>query len=220
MTSVIEMDVRCRKCANCLKARAAVWRMRAHAEMQASTRTWFATFTIRPQERYKILCETELRLLGRGVKWAHLSSDDQFAEKCAVIGKYFTDYVKRLRKGKRHCPDCAALGIECQDEEDWHHPPADFRYLLVFEKHKDGEPHMHALIHETSEDNPVRKRLLKHEWKVGFTKFNVVPDDNSVAYYVAKYLSKDASARVRASQGYGVNCEKQLTPQTLLEYVP
>lgn len=45
--------------------------------------------------------------------------------------------------------------------------------------------------------------FIRKNWELGFTKFQWASSANS-AYYVCKYLTKAMSARVRASQYYGV----------------
>lgn len=82
-----------------------------------------------------------------------------------------------------------------------------FRYLVVFEQHKDGEPHVHFLLHETGK--PIRKRELERQWPHGFSKLVLVGGRSrqearpeQAAWYVAKYLSKSRQARQLASQGY------------------
>jgi hypothetical protein len=81
------------------------------------------------------------------------------------------------------------------------------RFLLVAEAHKTGLPHYHALIHEVDPERPVRSRILRQQWTLGFSQCKLVAqgDETKSASYVAKYLAKSAAARVRASQGYGQN---------------
>jgi len=93
------------------------------------------------------------------------------------ISKEITKYLKRLRKA----------GFK-------------YRYVLVAEAHKDGYPHLHALIHEVS--TPIPKSRLQSEWTFGFTTFKLITS-NAATFYVAKYLAKDARTRIRASQRYG-----------------
>lgn len=95
-----------------------------------------------------------------------------------VISAEITKYFKRLRKA----------GYK-------------FRYLTVCEAHKDGYLHIHVLIHEGS--TPIPKRVLKEHWPYGFTDFRLTDRTKAAARYVAKYLSKDARTRIRASQKYG-----------------
>lgn len=92
------------------------------------------------------------------------------------LSKEFTLYLKRVRKA----------GYK-------------FRYMMVAEKHKDGFPHLHALVHEVSAAIP--KRALQERWKLGFTNCKLA--DKFQARYLAKYLAKEQLARVRASVRYG-----------------
>ena len=86
------------------------------------------------------------------------------------------------------------------------------RYVLVAERHKDGWPHYHALVHERGP--MVTKRELQGQWKLGFTAFKLVDmSDKAVPYYVTKYLSKQALARIRASLKYGSGLNA-ITPDT------
>ena len=77
---------------------------------------------------------------------------------------------------------------------------AAFRYLVVGEAHKSGVPHYHVLVHEASRVQ-IPHRLLKDAWQAGFSDFKLA--DAKAAGYVAKYISKDVAARVRASAHYG-----------------
>lgn len=75
------------------------------------------------------------------------------------------------------------------------------RYLMVTEAHKSGDPHLHILLHEPGQ--PVTKRILETQWKLGFSHWRLVDRDKQAAVYACKYLSKSALTRVRASQRYG-----------------
>lgn len=110
--------------------------------------------------------------------------DDTLDARHSVIGKWLQDYLKRVRKQSN----------------------VPFRYLLVLEAHKSGLPHYHMLLHETVLGKAVTKRCIEGQWPHGFVKAKLVNMDASpwrVAWYVAKYLSKDTRARVRASVAYG-----------------
>lgn len=124
----------------------------------------------------------EARLAKRGVRWAELSPAEQFQARHQEISRDLTTWLKRVRKQSG----------------------ARLRYLLVAEAHKSGLPHYHALIHERRFSVPVTERVLRHQWNLGFSKFQLV-EGSEAAWYVAKYLAKDARARVRASVRYG-NC--------------
>jgi hypothetical protein len=94
-----------------------------------------------------------------------------------IISKEMTKYWKRLRKA----------GYK-------------FRYLMVAESHKDGYPHIHALVNEVSA--PIPKRELQAQWPYGLTNVKLV-EDVKAAMYITKYMAKDMRTRVRASQHYG-----------------
>lgn len=176
----VEIGVRCRKCAPCLRHRRRLWTARCVDEIVPSTRNWFATLTVKPEQRFLASCEAAIRAkrAGHG-EWSCLSHDDQFPWLCKVLGEEITLWLKRVRK---------ASG-------------ARFRYLLIAEPHKDGFPHFHALIHERS--GTVTKRHLENCWRFGYSQFRLVDSDIRTARYVSKYLAKDARARVRASVRYG-----------------
>lgn len=112
------------------------------------------------------------------VVFACRAKSDDFKPIYNEISKEFTKYIKRLRKA----------GFK-------------FRYVLVAEAHKDGFPHLHALIHENSVLSPIPKRELAARWPFGYTTFKLA--DKKSAFYICKYLSKAVLARVRASQRYG-----------------
>lgn len=185
----IEMNVRCRQCNNCLRKRAAHWRIRSFAEFRAceavGARTWFGTITLNPAHRMEVL---NLARKGRyripnweqGIDFDAEPVDRRFRIKHAIISEELTKYVKRVRRNSG----------------------APLRILCVAEAHKDGEPHYHMLIHETSPAQPVRQAVLTKAWTWGFTSWQLCRDRRA-ASYVCKYISKSSLARVRASLGYG-----------------
>ncbi len=190
----VELDVPCRKCRKCLARRAAHWRLRALAEHSYSVRTWFGTLTYNPRARFHYLSMTRLRLLKAGVVYEQLAPEEQFAELHKSYGQALTLWVKRVRKNSG----------------------APLRYLIVAEKHQSGEPHYHLLIHESDPDKPVRHRALKEAWREGFSDFKLVTDQRQLTY-AAKYLTKTAEARVRASSQYGKRLPQSIATQGLRE---
>jgi len=81
-----------------------------------------------------------------------------------------------------------------------------FRYLCVFEKHKSGLWHAHAIVHEFP-SAPIRWRCFEAAWKSGFFQAKLL-DRGEAASYACKYLAKsDDIARIRASVRYGL-CPK------------
>lgn len=185
---VIELNVRCRRCEDCLAARARLWRMRAQAEIQSSARTWFGTLTLSPSEHFKVLSALRLRMAESGADFDTLDEADQFRARVRAIGAEITRWLKRVRKESG----------------------AKLRYCLVVERHKSGLPHWHVLIHEV--EGSVRERTLRKQWHLGFSMFKLVAQDEKqrAANYVAKYLSKSLLSKVRASKAYGTTNHNEL----------
>lgn len=182
-----DMKIRCRKCAWCLAVRAALWRRRATSETMASVRSWMCTFTLSPDEHCRVGWECVKADSRNGDVFERRPEDEQFRLRCAVIGRYFTRYWKRVRKESG----------------------APLRYLLIAERHTEklaGLPHYHALVHERDALRPVRKRVLKSQWPYGFTDVKLV-EDVEQATYPCKYLSKEMATRVRASLHYGIDVQ-------------
>jgi hypothetical protein len=146
-------------------------------------RTWFVTLTLRPEEQFKAASRARLRLAKQGTDFDLLSPARQFAERHREVNREITLWLKRVRKISN----------------------APLRYFLVAERHKSGLPHYHALLHEGDSGQPVRAAVIKSQWRLGFSQCKLVAADDAKrgAVYVAKYLSKDALSRVRASKGYG-----------------
>lgn len=177
-TQRVELLVRCRKCPSCLRARSKMWEHRARTESACAFRTWFGTLTVRPAERYKVKCQADLYLRKRGHDPRMASKSEWYNALVACIGDELTRYVKRVRKASE----------------------GTLRYLLVAEAHKDGFPHFHMLVHENAATG-TRHKILSTQWKLGFTQWKVA--DARACPYVAKYISKEAGTRVRASLNYG-----------------
>ena len=179
-TLSLVINARCRKCQRCLEHRRRLWAARAAHETIFAQRSWFGTITLNPHHRMMMQYRAMQRLDLGGTVWEHLTPAERLEEISIEIGRELTNWLKRVRK---------EIG-------------ARLRYILVQELHKDGTPHYHCILHEVPGSAPVLHRTLTRQWKLGFTKFALVTDKRS-AYYVAKYLSKDSSGRVRASLRYG-----------------
>lgn len=175
-----ELEVRCRKCENCLRARASHWRLRALAETSGAVRTWFGSLTLTPEAQYRALCLARRESAIRGYEWEEMSEGQQLTWRNFMIAPEITKYLKRVRKESA----------------------APFRYILVMEAHKSGLPHYHMLLHESSPIG-VRHRTLQSQWTLGFSAWKLA--DKRAAFYVTKYLTKSLMARVRASKNYGRN---------------
>lgn len=90
------------------------------------------------------------------------------------------------------------------------------RYLLVteFGENSTARVHLHALIHTTA---ALSKRRLEAQWTSGFTHVRLVRAgekhiDRATAY-IAKYLTKSLTSRVRASQRYGFSLSIAPSPK-------
>lgn len=122
--------------------------------------------------------------------YAPLGDEPSFAQMCNALNRELTLYLKRLRKGY-----------------------GPLRCVFVHEPHKDGYPHLHGIIHEVHGQEPLLKRFVQSQWRLGFSK--VVLADPGAARYLTKYLAKEARARVRASRQYGrlEAADVQIRPQ-------
>lgn len=188
----VEMSAECRKCPECRKARAERWRGRASVEYLASKRTWMVTLTLTAAMQAR--CRTEaLRLAdAAGVRFSDLTLVEQEEAVHKVIYQLVVKWLKRLRKGNK--------------KRGW--PPAKFTYSVMFERHKSGEPHLHLLMHE-KEAGSLRAQALQANWFEkpycnGFANAKLV-SEKGVSYAMKQlgYVTKEMSARVRASRHYG-----------------
>lgn len=178
----VELVTPCRRCPACLKARSRMWAARAMHEIREAHRTWFCTYTLRPEAHYVMQCRAVAIADSRSIPVAELHGEDLLNRQSSEVAKELTLMLKRLRK---------KFGTN------------SMRYLLVREKHKSGLPHWHAFVHECGEAK-ITHRALTEEWEWGFSKVKLVEEgDPRAAFYVAKYLGKSNEARVRASLGYG-----------------
>lgn len=177
--ATLTMTVRCRRCKECLAWRARLWTARAAAECRAASRTWFGTLTLGPAERFILVSKARQRRSLRGVDLDSESSEQRFRLMANEAGKELTKFFKRVRKDSG----------------------APLRYIVVAEEHKSGDPHWHCLVHETHALQPVTKRVLQSQWRLGFSTWKLC--DQVAARYVTKYLAKTMLARVRASIAYG-----------------
>lgn len=196
----VALHLPCRGCRSCLNWRSRVWRERARAEIFQSARTWMATLTLSPENHFLTLTRARHEARKRSVPWDELTENQQFTRRHGEVSKEITLYLKRVRK--------QAAGR--------------LRFLCVCEKHRTGLPHYHMLIHEIDAES-VKYRSLQEQWRLGFSHHKLVLGKEPAAY-VAKYLSKSADARVRASVRYGKTLysvevkRENLTPQEVALY--
>lgn len=188
----LDMEVRCRRCAACLKARSHHWAERALLEVQSAERTWFGTLTFSPDEQWLMQARARVKSAG-GFDEARTSQrwDEGDAEYAARVrgaqfsrlhhanGPLLTKWLKRIRKNSG----------------------ATLRYILVAEAHKSGMPHYHCLIMQARNGPPILHRHLAKAWVHGFSQFKLA--EPGAVRYVCKYLAKSADARIRASLHFG-----------------
>lgn len=177
-TRYIDMEVPCRKCANCLWRKALHWMHRSSMEIEVSPRTWLVTLTFNATIRARIRMGA-IQAVGAEA-FGQLSREQRSKKLADQANKYVTLWMKRVRKD-------TGPGV---------------RYVSVIELHKDGTPHGHLLVHEAREGQ-VLHRNLTDQWTYGFSNAKLVEDGPIAARYVAKYLAKSPISRVRASVGYG-----------------
>lgn len=175
---ILTMHVPCRTCPSCRKARMKEWAARALTEHRQAQRSWFATFTFRPDAHYQMLGRGVLRAEARAIPADEIVGEREDRAQFEECAREITLYLKRVRKNTG----------------------ARIRYILVAERHKSGLPHFHALIHEVT--GSVKYEDLRSQWHHGFGMWKLVRDE-AAAFYVVKYLGKAQDARVRASLHYG-----------------
>lgn len=177
----MDIDVPCRRCRQCLRARARQWAQRARAEMAWSTRTWFVTLTMRPDARHLMLSRARARYAVPDFDTR--SPEQQFAHVWAQFSAEITLWMKRVRKNSG----------------------AKLRMMCVCEAHADGFPHAHLLVHEHRSGGVTSERHLRTSWRWGFAQAKLAEVRH--ANYLAKYLAKANLARVRASVSYGIGAD-------------
>lgn len=196
-TLYLQMLVRCRKCDPCRKWKADDWRSRARNEYLYSHRTWFGTLTVSPENHQRAYMEACLRAYQSGIDPGEWSFKEEALERDSALYPEVQLWWKRIRKESR----------------------VKMKYICVTEfssDHQNGHPHFHLLIHEQYLNQCVRHKCLNDQWKLGHANFKLV-DSVRAANYVCKYLTKDATARVRASGGYGkVRPAERRSPALLL----
>lgn len=186
----LDLITRCRRCDRCLRYRAWKWRTRALEEVRLGSRTWFGTLTVDPDHHFLALSRVRAACHEQGYSFDDLDEVKRFALLVKEHGRELTLYVKRLRK----------------------YSQVRIRYLIVAEKHKSGLPHFHMLIHERGGE--IKHKLLSAEWHLGFEKWRLTSTlEPQKALYLCKYLSKDLTARVRASQSYGIGLRSWIVTQ-------
>lgn len=174
----------CRKCAKCRFIKQSKWTDRILRELSMSDRTWFVTLTLSPEEQHRVFMEELAYRNSRG--WRDTDFDkeaDEWRLRCEGVSKLLTKFLKRVRK-------------PLAGEDD-----VSFRYVAVTEPHKNGLPHLHLLMTERA--GSLTYRRICDRWTHGHSDASLVKDPVGAGKYVAKYITKDGSTRIRASVRYG-----------------
>lgn len=178
-----DLEVRCRRCEACRKQAQRQWMARAIVEVKLAQRTWFGTLTLNPQTRMRYLNELRMESANLGSDYDENPIDARWRDTVRLFGRDLTLWGKRVRAESRSALRC----------------------LFVFERHRDGTPHVHGLVHEGHGTVQVGRRTLDGQWaQNGFSQWRLLKGDPvKAAAYVTKYVTKTMDARVRASIGYG-----------------
>lgn len=86
----------------------------------------------------------------------------------------------------------------------------NFKYLLIFEKHKNGAYHLHGLLSGLGIDvytNSNNYLSLAFFEDLGFNSLSKVKDNIKVAHYITKYITKDFE---KTASGYSYFHSKNL----------
>lgn len=218
----LERHVRCRGCDNCRTSHSRLWYARAVRECKQAPRTWMVTLTLAPWARsfFRTRAVKAFNEGGKAPRHFWRSTKELIGsapepldfeqlplpEQAKLIeGEVFSEirlYFARLRFRSK----------------------ARFRTLTVCEPHQDGTPHHHILMHEVegrlsndlieaewkldllrdSEQPGLSNFQRKTEWrKIGHVHERLVGSWKGAGNYISKYVSKDISSRVRASEFYG-----------------
>lgn len=182
-TTFADIEVRCRRCEACRRAAQKEWMARAIVEAKLAQRTWFGTLTLNPATRMRHLNELRSAYAKYGADYDTVSPDRGWADHVRMLGRDVTLWLKRVREQS----GCSV------------------RYMLCYERHRDGTPHLHGLVHEGPGGMQVGRRTLEGEWaRNGFSQWRLLRDGPvRAAAYATKYITKTMDARVRASIGYG-----------------
>lgn len=181
--------VRCRVCKACLRAKRNYWgfaAMNMTKQAEASgDRSWFGTLTMDLEHQGRMIVQARAKHGDPSAEWwADPYCDERFKLVCNEFHQEVRKYFRRLR-----------------------HAGVNFKYFLVYERHKSGLPHAHFIIHE--DGGRILKKMLRSHWPCGFMAASLIggrsrnaPAPERAAWYAVKYLTKSRQARVKASPGY------------------
>lgn len=207
-TGFLELHGRCRKCPACRDYRRRLWIARALAEQNACPgRTWFVTLTANPEMRDWVDHQAQSDAFRASGKYVPAVLD-LFPWRARVMKREAASFMKRLRE-RTADHHTARLRSEAErlsfgEGRRWRKVRPKLRFLAVTEPHKDGNVHLHLLVHEWSPALRCRWVDIEAAWgplKRGFVVAKLVT--GSAAPYVSKYLAKELDATVHASNSYG-----------------
>lgn len=201
------LQVRCRKCQPCKRHKSKFWAARATSEVQAHPRTRFLTGTLSPYMRHFFRMRAPHAIHAEA--WGKLS----YKARSALLRELPTDTQKQhWELLSKPAQDRALLRVVNHRIDGYlarvrRRNPGKFRYMLVYETHKDGELHVHALIHDDGKHTSPSERDFRLEWRKHFMskvfQIKTVENDQDAPWYCCKYISKSMMGRVRCSLSYG-----------------
>jgi hypothetical protein len=177
----VDMEVRCRHCCECLKARATDWARRGTVELAAAWRTWLVTLSFNPPELYRAQCEA--------------GSDERKLFK--VLARRVTLYIKRLRKNS----GAKGLRYWCVLERGSLHGRLHFHVLLHEPDALNGT--LKRTIKDAWPHGFSDAKLVKDAMGFPVGRSCGGTTSKGMSWYMAKYLAKGLLGRVRASNHYG-----------------
>lgn len=207
LTYRVDLAVPCRKCGSCKRWKTMFWANRAMEEFKITSRTWWSTYTMRPEVHVRDAATLAVMMADQETPFWSQPPEVQFSMRYGIAVRRITKMAKRLRKG----------GFVIHGKRDsGRFPATPCRYLVVCEPHTMGDespsgganqgmPHFHAFWHEISPLHQLRKRWLEGQWAFGFSSHRLVDAEESQAkaWYLAKYIGKGNLGRVHCSLGYG-----------------
>lgn len=178
-TNFTDLHVRCRKCPNCLRAKARHWAARAAREIERAGTTFFVTYTLRPDAH----CHAQFRadLAGRG-DWSGLVAEEY---------KLLQLAHKRMRKAGHNFRFLAVAEAHKSGLPHWH--------VLYHQVFKTFTTRLLAGNHFEG--------LPPSWWPHGHVNARLVHDDQApgkVSWYVCKYITKSPDTKMRPSLNYGL----------------
>jgi len=185
-----DMNVRCRKCESCTKAKAKHWSARCRFELDTSFRTWFLTLTWPEDDHIRRA-------------WAHdldMQNPADFQYMAQLCLKDVTKMFKRMRKAGRRF---RYMQVVEQHKNGFPHVHMLLHECSIktFSRRDLGSSH------------GKMSRFWPH-----ISNATLVRSEKQAPWYVLGYLHKTPQTRMRASLGYG-KPHKRLPPASVNEHL-